>query len=566
MSNKDLFTDTANTTTETPTGATQSAAEETQPPTENQADTPAGTSHQDDHDSVNGDTTDNAEPEIKLRAKTKAKADAKPGAKSKKAPAPRSPKSDAAGEKSNPSSRFADQLRTRFAMPDLALDRQLLPGNLRTALDAAGLGVREHLPTATFMALAMITAIAGPNVTCAPYAHSLRAKLGDDLGLALRICAIVERRGISFVPPAIVAAAVAVQNVLVDLHRGALDRAKEQRRIAGLRRAAHAEAVVLAAKLGHPAPPPLTENPITGPGATPRIVVDDGAASAVCKAAAGGTGILLIDERRMPSIAAVGDGDPTTACLLNRFARGLARPVTDGESGRTTMVSPPTAVWGALTEARCRDLERATSEELLGTAFVPGVPPPAGGDSRPLMELAQRVHVLTERAIELRLSPSGLTILITAAEAWAKFASARPLSEYGHQMADLARRLSVSIHIVTSAGGDGPMAAEIPAATVTRAVGLIDGVLAPMARAVLGPVSYASAVEADASALVAYLRSHTSVESPTIERREWYRACAMPVPRFNAAVALLRKLEFVVTAETKGQKGEWFAATAAVHE
>jgi hypothetical protein len=450
-------------------------------------------------------------------------------------------------------------------MPDLALDRRLLPSNLLTALDAAGLGGREHMPAATFMALTMITAVAGPNLTCAPHAAPLRAELGDALGLGLRVCTVAAHSGLSCVPPAIIAAALGVQNDLVDRHRGAVDCAKEQRRAAAQRRAAHAEAAVLAARLGHPAPPPLTESRITGPGAAPRIVVDDGAASAVMKAAAGGTGILLIDERRMPSIATVGTGDPATAGMLNHFARGHAVPVTDGESGRTTMRSPPVAVLGTLTEAECGGLQRATSAELLGTVLVPGAPPPAGGDSRPLVELAQQVRALIEAPVELRFSASALTILTTAAEFWAKCGGAPPLSEYTCQLADLVRRLAASIHIVTAAGGSGALGAKISAATVKRAVGLIDGIVTPIAQAVLQPVSFASEIEADAAAMTSFLRRHTSLQSPEIEKRQWYRGCAIPVARFDAAVALLQSLKFVVSAETKG-KGEWFEATAAVHE
>jgi hypothetical protein len=547
-------TDTTSATTETPTAA-HSLAEANPPPTPSVDGT------------ANSHAKDNTEPGTTPRAKTKADADAKPKAKAKakakkKKLAPRPSKSGTAGERPKPSSRFADQLRARFAMPNLTLDRRLLPDHLLTALDAAGLGGREFMPAATFMALSMITAVAGPKVTSAPYGDQLRAKLGDALGLGLRVCAIAKHRGGSFVPPAIVAAAVAVQNDLVDHHRSAVDRAKDQRRAAALRRAAHAESVGLAAKLGHPVPPPLTESPITGPGAAPRIVVDDGAASAVTKAAAGGTGIILIDERRMPSIAAVGDGDPATACLLNRFARGLETPVTDNESGRTAMVLLPMAVWGALTEAECGGLRRATSAELLGTVFVRGAPAPAGGDSRPLVELAQRVRALIEAPVELRFSANALTILTTAAELWAKCGGAPPLSEHTCQLADLVRRLAASIQIVTAAGGSGSLGAEISAASVKRAVGLINGIVTPIAQAVLQPVSFASETEADAAAMTSFLRRHTSLQSPKIEKRQWYRGCAIPVGRFEPAVALLQSLKFVVSAE----KGEWFAATAAVHE
>ena len=206
------------------------------------------------------------------------------------------------------------------------------------------------------MALAMITAVAGPDVTCGPYAAPLRARLGDALGIGLRVCAIAEHRGGAFVPPAILGAAVAVQNDLVDLHRSALDRAKEQRLAAAQRRAAHVEAGVLAAKLGHPAPPPLIESPITGPGPAPRIVIDDGAASAVKRAIAGGTGIFLADERRMPNIAGVGNGDPATADMPNRLARGHAVAITDSESGHTAMRSPPVAICRGSDARRMREL------------------------------------------------------------------------------------------------------------------------------------------------------------------------------------------------------------------
>ena len=162
------------------------------------------------------------------------------------------------------------------------------------------------------------------------------------------------------------------------------------------------------------------------------------------------------------------------------------------------------------------------------------------------------------------MAEGGLTILTAAAEGWADFASARPLSEYSRQLPDLARRLAVALHIVTAAGGNGALGAEIPAGTVKRAVGLIDGVLAPMARAILGPVSFASAVDADAAAMTVVLRRDTSPQSPLIEKRQWYRACGITSREFDAAVPLLQQLKLVAPAES--QKGAWFTATAAVHE
>jgi hypothetical protein len=113
MTDKDLFTDTTNATSEPPTRAAQSIAEENLPPTLSGDGAPASTSRHGSTAAPNSDAKDQSTPETKpaakSRAKTKAKAraEAKPEAKAKTS-ASRPPKVDMAKEGSDPSRRFAD--------------------------------------------------------------------------------------------------------------------------------------------------------------------------------------------------------------------------------------------------------------------------------------------------------------------------------------------------------------------------------------------------------------------------------------------------------------------------
>ena len=70
----------------------------------------------------------------------------------------------------------------------------------------------------------------------------------------------------------------------------------------------------------------------------------------------------------------------------------------------------------------------------------------------------------------------------------------------------------------------------------------MNSVVVPAAQAVLGPIS-TNPVERDARRIIAHLRTATSADYRTFERRTIMRAWqkTMPVPRLDAALGLLLK-------------------------
>ena len=290
--------------------------------------------------------------------------------------------SRAAGSETGPSDQpptMQERLLTRLTVPPVTVDRRLLPANLIDALDAAGLGARETLPAAALMALAAVTAVAGPGVRC---------EIGGDHGLtgntALRVALIAPDRRASLVPSAILAGAIAAENAARDRYDQAAQLDAEDRRAAAERRRLHAKATELAIMLGAPPAPPLAEAAPARCGTPPCIVVRDGAAAAIRLAAAGGTGLIVVDQRRMTSMKrAAGFYDDATETLLTDFARGDQVPIVDPKRGRTLMRSLPASVLDVLTTADCALLHEVAAASYMATVFVPAVPAvPVGNQIR----------------------------------------------------------------------------------------------------------------------------------------------------------------------------------------
>ena len=488
------------------------------------------------------------------KPRAKAKAQKRSGNNSSRATG-----SDNASSDQPPSLR--EQLLTPLTVPPVTLDRRLLPANLIDALDAAGLGARETLPAAALMALAAVAAVAGPAVRC---------EVGGDRGLigttndtALRVALIAADRRAPLVPSAILAGAFAAENDLLDRYAEAEALDAEHRRAAAERRRLQAKAAEIAITLGAPPPPPLTEAAPAQCGARPRIVVRDGAAAAIRLAAAGGSGVLIIDERRMTSMAGVaGFYDGPTETLLTDCARGDHVPIVDPKSGRTEMRPLPASVVGVLTNADCASLPEVAAASYMATAFVPAVPAPTG-DSASLVTLLRHVGAIAEDAVTLQMSAATLT---GAAEAWAALAASTqpPLSDYLAHLPDLARRLAAMLHLVAAAGGDGKIGPAIQPATVKKAISIINVCLLPTARAVLSPVSTAENIR-DARRIVAHLRATTSPQKPRFERRPLLRSWqdSMPTARLDAAIALLEVEKLLTAVEKTG--GQHYDVALAVY-
>jgi hypothetical protein len=178
--------------------------------------------------------------------------------------------------------------------------------------------------------------------------------------------------------------------------------------------------------------------------------------------------------------------------------------------------------------------------------------------------------VASNGPLVLAFTGGAASALVSAADRWSMDLDQRlePLSACVKQMADLAKRLAVALHLV-AATREGKPTDEIGAATLKRAVALIDAVLLPVARALLCAVSSASPAEADGLRVLGALRRHTSMEEPVIEKREWQRATQTTTtpPRFKAAVRLLQKVALITPAPPPADRkgGEYFAAARSVH-
>jgi hypothetical protein len=446
----------------------------------------------------------------------------------------------------------AERLLALLTLPHVALDRRLLPAPLLGALDAAGLGTADQLPSVLFATLAAIGAVTGLAVHCEPVD-------GMPGTLSLRVALLTVERRLPLVPAPVLAAAYAAENDALDAYNAAVQRDVAQRRLASDRRRLHEQATRAAAALGIVPPPPLPDAVQAQPGPRPRIVVADGAGAAVRLAAAGGTGILVVDERHMASLANVaGHYDTATDAILNTAAAGHPIPVADPISHRVMMRRFSASVIGALTSAECGSLHEANAAQLTGTVFVPAAPTSAAGDSTALITLMRRVQIIGGDGTALHL-PVQDNALATAAAAWAALAGEAlpPLSDYLAGLPNLVHRLAALLHLAAAAGGDGQPAPEISPATVKRAAAIANAVVLPVAQAVLGPVSTPE-VERDARRVIAHLRETTSAAHRQFERRPLLRAWqnSMSTTRLDAALALLQEAELLVPLDNiDGGKG-----------
>ena len=124
---------------------------------------------------------------------------------------------------------LAERLLALLALPHAALDRRLLPAPLLGALDAAGLGTADQLPSALNATLAAIGAVAGPAVQCEPIAD----RPGS---LSLRVALLAEDRRLPLVPAPVLAAAYAAVNDALDAYNAAVESGAAQRRLTADRR------------------------------------------------------------------------------------------------------------------------------------------------------------------------------------------------------------------------------------------------------------------------------------------------------------------------------------------
>ncbi|MCK9917123.1 hypothetical protein MXD81_49085 [Microbacteriaceae bacterium K1510] len=459
----------------------------------------------------------------------------------------------------------SSRILARAVIPMVTVNRRHVPPELLRPIEATGALTEDHLPQALMTLMTALGSATAPTTTCEP-----TPQLGHAVGLGIRLCLAAENRDVAVIQSPVVHAVHLLQNELIDRYRTSLALATASRRAAAERRALHAHAVRAADKLGHSPPPPLVDATIDDASAPPLIVVHEGGPAAIADASAGGTNVLLVDERRMPVFARSGCGDPATAALLNGAAIGYPMTVHEHDTGHVTVRNTTVAVLGVQIRPEFDSLSVATADALRGVAFVSASAPPPGGDYAALGKLMQRVYALTSAApVTLKFSEGAVSMLLEGSERWSGDIDARlhPLSTYIAQLPDLGRRLAIAVHLA-SAAQSGNLASEIATVDAERAVALIDHLLLPTAVQLLGAVSTIDETEADARRLVSVLRAETSPSSPALEKRDLQRAvqATMRGARFRAALQLLDELELIGPAEPpSGRKGEHLAAAPAIH-
>jgi hypothetical protein len=125
-------------------------------------------------------------------------------------------------------------------------------------------------------------------------------------------------------------AVYAVENAAFGRFREVVERNAVKRRAHAKRQALHEQALQAALTLGIKPPPPLAEGFAIEDPARPRIVLPRATGSAIMAAAPGGTGVLIVDDRAMPSLWAVGQNfDEPLATLLDTLNIGHQMPFVD---------------------------------------------------------------------------------------------------------------------------------------------------------------------------------------------------------------------------------------------
>jgi hypothetical protein len=482
----------------------------------------------------------------------------------------RSPDPKAGTDKTPKAGSLTERLLEKFELPKLTLDRALLPLELLAPLDAAGLGAAATLPASAFMTLAAIAAVAGPNTTLEPCVDEKLASRLTTNGLSLRIASLTEERRSAFVPAAILAAVYAAENTAFSRYREVVQRNALKRRAHTKRRALHEQASQAAVALGIEPPPPLAEALAIEDPARPRIVLPRATGSAIAVAAPGGTGVLIVDDRGVPSLLRVGQHfDEPLSTLLGTLNLGHQSPFLD-PSGLTTMRALPASVLGQLTTAEVATLYRADPDQFGSTVFVSAAAPaPVGADSSGLIALMLAVQTMADEPIILRMPAKTRHALVTAVATWDRLAATAlpPLSDLLAGLPDLARRLAAGLHLVAAAGANDKPSPEITPAAMQRAVKIVDAFVIPFARAVLGPLSVPAA-ERDGREIIDHLRETASGE-PVFERRPLMRAWRrrMPGKRLDAALEVLQQERLLVALDKvdgKGGGGQRFQVDPAI--
>jgi hypothetical protein len=502
------------------------------------------------------------------------KAGTRSKAQSRKSPknAKKAKKPEESAQAAEPRQDLTQRLLSIPQIDHIALGHELVSPEILAVLDSAHLGSPALLPSALVSLLAAVSATAGPNVTFrCDQGGAVNNDATLDPSLAIRVVLMTPEAQAS-VAPAILDAMYAAEADALDRWQQAADVEAEQRRTAARRRRLFEQAAAATIMLGSPPLVPSAEPQIAKAGPKRKLLISNQGSSAILPALAGGSGLLVINDRSMPSMPDVGRRcDPVMANLLNTAATGLAIAITDPTTGRTGMRPATISVIGVVEEAVMSSLQTTAPPELAATFFVQAASPPIVSDSSAVCKLMRQVRNLAEMPVSLRISEKAYQQLVAAAAEWAAMQRgfSPPLSHYFAALPDLAKRIAAGFHMAEAATGSGkPLAEEIPPAVVKRAIALVNAFAIPTARVALERISCMS-VERDAMRIVAYLRATTSPEHPIFERRQALRAWqrTMTVAALDAAIGLLRRQSLLTPLDKTagGPGGQRFDVASSVY-
>lgn len=264
----------------------------------------------------------------------------------------------------------------------------------------------------------------------------------------------------------------------------------------------------------------------------PQFVLRDPVQTGVkrCLEAAA-SGVLIVDGRRMPSMAGFGvNYDTVTSKLLNDAASGRALELADPQTDGCVRMRPVSvSAIGVLTKLDTFSLHKAPAAALEATLIVPAEeksePSESANAVAAASDILARVRAVaanTQDAMSsLRFSAAAGKILEQAKARFARASAAvrPPLAHYNAAAADLAYRITVLLHLLDHAASQADrISAEIGKDVAKRAIDFVEQTALPVARCILAPASAAPEVR-DARKVLSLAQQRTSVASPLLARR-----------------------------------------------
>jgi len=301
----------------------------------------------------------------------------------------------------------------------------------------------------------------------------------------------------------------------------------------------------------------------------PRFLLRDPVQTEVKRAleAASG-GILLVDGRRMPTMAGFGANyDLPTAQLLNDAGAGRALELADPRAAGCIRMRPVVAsVIGTLATVDLFGLHKASSNALAATLFVTAEEksmPHSADAVTVLTEILRRVRALAGAAQgsqpPLRLSGAARKVLNLAKLKAVHVATSMlpPLADYYAGAADVTARIAYLLHILDSAPSRADqMPGEVGEDAARRAIAYVEQCMLPSARSVLAPASVAPELR-DARRIISFAQQYASAAFPLLARRDVVRLLqrSMPVTAVDYAIRRLVADGLLIASNPDAAKG-----------